>query len=182
MKPSILSSLILSILTFNSITVFCQFKVENDGSIYINSYGENWDRANWTKVHNQYTCAYHLWNTYYNSDVFYVRGDGQVWTRLGFLVASDTIFKTNIQEINSPLEMLKGLRGVKYNRKYLANNANGDTNHATSYTQNIQEQKIEPAEYGLLAQEVEKIIPEVVQTMHDSSKAISYLSLITNNN
>ncbi len=176
-----ISIILLSVLTLNSRPVFSQLKVENDGSIYVNSYQGNYGRANWTKVHYQYSCAYHLWNTYYGGDVFYVRGDGNVWTRYGFLVASDSIFKKNIQTINSPLSKIMNLRGVKYNRKYLINTSvptDPDLLPSSGLTKNVTEQKLEPSEYGLIAQEVEKVVPEAVKTMHDSTKAISYTSLV----
>ncbi len=179
MKTIIKISLSLIILTFSTNNVFSQLRVENDGSLYVNSYGGNWCRANWTKVHYQNSCAYHLWNTYYNQDVFYVRGDGYVWTSHGFLTASDSAFKTNIEDLDSSLNKVMSLRGVKYNRKYFVN-IPIDTNitSLSGHSENIVEQKLEPTEYGLIAQEVEKIVPEAVVTLYDSTKAINYTSLI----
>lgn len=180
MKNSIkLLLIVVTVLFFNNKT-FSQLKVESDGSLFVNSYMGNWGRANWTKVHYQNTCAYHLWNTYYVGDVFYVRGDGYVWTRQGFLTASDSIFKTNIEDIHSSLDKVKGLHGVKYNRKYTIDSivSNENTFPNSAHVQQIKETKLEPKEYGLIAQEVEKIIPEAVVKMPDSTKAVSYTSLI----
>ena len=42
----------------------------------------------------------------------------------------------------------------------------------------MQIEKLEPKEYGLIAQEVKSIVPEVVQKMQDSTLAISYSSII----
>lgn len=146
---------ILGIVTmFNLSTGFAQVKVENDGSLYVNSYQANWGRANWTKVHYQNSCSYHLWNTYYNGDVFYVRGDGYVWTRQGFLTASDSIFKTNIDDIYGALSKVKNLRGVTYNRKYITESLISNYNNQLGNDTIIQETMLEPAEYGLIAQEV----------------------------
>jgi hypothetical protein len=159
---------------------FSQLKVLSDGSVEVNSYAGNWARCLQTKVYSQYSCAYHLNNSYYGGDVFYVRGDGYVWTRNGFLTASDSIFKTNIVTINSPLSKIKSLRGVTYNRKYQTSSVSTDSSNFSSAS-NIKsksELKTEQKEYGLIAQEVEKVIPEVVQNMHDGTKAIAYQNLV----
>ncbi|MBN1924950.1 MAG: hypothetical protein JW798_03875, partial [Prolixibacteraceae bacterium] len=77
-----------------------QLRVENDGSVYVNSYTGSWGRAMWTKIHTSNACAYHLWNTNYedqngeNGDVFCVLGNGAVWTINGYLQVSDSAFKT----------------------------------------------------------------------------------------
>lgn len=179
MKNIIIISVLFSLISISN-DAFSQLKVENDGSLYINSYRGNYGRANWTKVHYQYSCAYHLWNTYYNHDVFYVRGDGYVWTRHGFLTASDSTLKTNIEDIQSSLDKVKNLRGVKYNRKYTVDSliSNDNISPSSGHGVNIKKTKLEPKEYGLIAQEVESVIPEAVVTMQDSTKAILYTSLI----
>lgn len=167
-------------ILFSINTVFSQLKVENDGSLYVNSYQGEFGRANWTQVHYQYTCAYHLANSYYNDDVFYVRGDGYVWTRHGFLIASDSVYKTNIENIPSSLETIMNLRGVSYNRKYTVDSivTQENTTPNSANLIKIKETKLEPREYGLIAQEVENVVPEVVVLMPDSTKAVSYSSLI----
>lgn len=170
---------LIGIITMFAIcaTGLAQVKVESDGSLYVNSSQGNWGRANWTKVHYQNTCAYHLSNTYYNADVFYVKGDGHVWTRQGFLTSSDGEFKTNIEDITGALSKVKKLRGVTYNRKYTIDSL-VFKNDQFGNDSIVQIEKLEPKEYGLIAQEVERIVPEVVQTMHDSTLAISYSSII----
>jgi hypothetical protein len=179
MKNIITISILFTLISFSN-DAFSQLKVENDGSLYVNSYIGNWGRANWTKVHYQYSCAYHLWNTYYGGDVFYVKGNGKVWTRYGFLIASDSTFKTNIEDIGSSLDKVKNLRGVTYNRKYTVDSLISNENiiPSSGHGTNIKKTKLEAKEYGLIAQEVESVIPEAVVTMHDSTKAISYTSLI----
>lgn len=166
---------LLSILLICTSQGFSQLKVLSDGSVEINSNAPDWGRAVQTKVNYQNSCAYHLTNNYYGGDVFYVRGDGYVWTRNGTLTASDSIFKTNIANINSPLSKIKSLRGVTYNRKYQISTIDSDSGifSSGSNAKSKIELKLEPLEYGLIAQEVEKIVPEVVQNMHDGTKAIA---------
>ncbi len=180
MKTLIKISILILVISINLNSTFAQVKVESNGNLYVNSYSGNYGRANWTKVHNQYSCAYQLWNTYYNRDVFYVRGDGTVCYYGGLYNYSDSLLKTNIQRIDSSLEKILKLQGVKYNRKYyVSKTVPIDPNMPSSsgLTKNVSEEKLEPVEYGLIAQEVEKIIPEAVQTMHDSLKAVSYTIL-----
>lgn len=151
-------SLVFLLTTITSIT-HAQVKVESDGSLYVNSTTPDWGRAMWTKVHNQYACSYHLNNTYYNDDMFYVRGDGYVFATLGYLTSSDSLLKTDIKRIGFAMETIKKLRGVTYNRI-------------------MNERESKSKEYGLIAQEVQKVLPEAVVTMQDSKLAISYQSLI----
>lgn len=49
----------------------------------------DWWPALRVTVPTQYSCAYNLWNTYYNQDIFYVRGDGYSWAWKGHLTGSE---------------------------------------------------------------------------------------------
>ena len=167
---------IIAMLCISS-TAFTQVKVENDGSLFVNSAKSNWGRANWTRIHYQNTCAYHLQNMYYNQDVFYVIGDGRVWARQAYLTSSDLNFKANVETINDALTTISRLRGVTYNRKYTTDSiVFKDGNQGIDSI--IQVERFEPKEFGLIAQEVQSIVPEVVHKMQDSTLAISYSSII----
>jgi len=70
---------------------------------------------------------------------------------------SDISLKENIETISNALEMVNSLRGVRFNRKDLEGN---------------------PLQIGVVAQEVEKIVPEVVKTADDGLKSVAYGNLI----
>ena len=73
--------------------------------------------------------------------------------------ASDISLKTDIRTLENPIEKIKKLRGVSYNWK---------TNEYPTFSEGIQ--------IGLIAQEVEKIIPELVKG--DDIKSITYDRLV----
>jgi hypothetical protein len=77
-----------------------------------------------------------------------------------FLSASDQKIKKNIQTINKPLDIIKGLRGVTYEHK-LEEFAGLGLKEGTTY--------------GFIAQEVEQVMPDIVKT-----KNIPYISTRTN--
>lgn len=72
-------------------------------------------------------------------------------TSTEFSTTSDARVKENIEDIQSPLEIAKQLRGVYF--KYKGEN----------------QRKV-----GFVAQEVEKILPEVVHTNSDGLKSVNY--------
>ena len=74
---------------------------------------------------------------------------------------SDERLKFNIETINDPLIKLCQLRGVRYNR----NDINNDNKK----------------HIGLIAQEVEKVVPEVVNTENDGNNylSVSYGNLVS---
>lgn len=72
-----------------------------------------------------------------------------------FDTTSDVAFKTDIVTIGNPLEKVMSLRGVNFSWK--ENN--------------------KPA-MGVVAQEVEEVIPEIVNTREDGSKGVSYQSMV----
>jgi len=170
--------ILFCLLCFSS--VYSQLKVNSEGSLEVNSVAADYEKSNWTKVHNRYTIAYNLWNNYYKKDVFGVLGDGKVYSSYVYLTESDKKHKTNIKTIESPLEKLKQISGVRYNRFYSKQKLIEDTvNVMPAYHLGYKtEEELEPAEYGLIAQDLEEVIPEAVFTMQDSTKAIAYSTLI----
>ena len=66
---------------------------------------------------------------------------------------SDERLKDNIKSIDNPLEKVLSLRGVEYDRNDIEGN---------------------PHQIGVIAQEVEKIIPELVSESNDGIKSVSY--------
>jgi len=68
---------------------------------------------------------------------------------------SDILLKENITSIENPLETISKLNGIKFNWKDSGSEA-----------------------FGLSAQEVEKIIPEIVRTNPSGYKGINYLNII----
>lgn len=76
-------------------------------------------------------------------------------TASDFLLSSDINLKENITNIENPLEKVLGLNGVMFDWKK-------DGKHDT----------------GLIAQEVEQVMPEVVHTNEDGEKSVSYPKLV----
>jgi len=82
--------------------------------------------------------------------------DGNVYVSGNVIGLSDLNLKKNIETIENPLEKIEKLRGVYFNYK------NND----------------ERRQIGMIAQEVEEIIPEVVYMTNEETKAIAYNNLI----
>ena len=72
-----------------------------------------------------------------------------------FTSLSDETQKKNIKTIDNSIEIVKQLRGVKYD--WISNNK---------------------ASIGVIAQEVEKVIPEVIELTGDGLKSVSYGNLV----
>ena len=92
------------------------------------------------------------------SNNFYVRADGYTWASAGYGQGSDRRLKKEITTTSHGLEDVLALRGVNYYWKDPS-----------------REHKLQ---LGLIAQEVEKIVPEVVSTDDKGMKAISYANLV----
>ena len=91
-----------------------------------------------------------------NKDVYTT---GYMFSDLGFLITSDSKFKSNIKNLSDNktehLDKLKMLIPKSYNFK-----DKKDTS------------------FGLIAQEVEKIYPSLVETKEDGTKSVNYTELI----
>ncbi|MBL7749692.1 MAG: tail fiber domain-containing protein, partial [Chitinophagaceae bacterium] len=87
--------------------------------------------------------------------------NGNIWAN-GTTYASDARFKQNITSIGTPLQRLMLLRGVEYEMK------DGE----------FSKNNFQPGrQMGLIAQEVEKIVPEAVREQ-DGYKGVDYARLV----
>jgi hypothetical protein len=132
------------------------------------------------------------------SHSFFVYGNGWIYSR-GQFIGSDSVFKENIEEIKNPLEKLLQLHGVMFNSKKTEGNPdtvrfqdkfgkwhimspnqfdNLDTTkfNVKAIKRLVGERKMK--HLGLIAQEVEKIIPELVRVTPDGTLAVEYYSII----
>lgn len=105
----------------------------------------------------------------YSSYRLYIYGNfrayGEVTCRDGYWASSDVRLKSNISPIDGALNKVMNLNGKTYNLK------------STNLKSSTENAKIN---YGLIAQEVKEIIPELVKETEDSisSLAINYDGLI----
>lgn len=130
------------------------------GNLLINAQSTpNWERTIETKVSTPETRNYLL--NYNGEQVFYVCGLGVMYCKQGGWFGSDIKLKENITDIKSPLTRLMELKGVKYRYK----KENGKTTEKDD-------------RLGLIAQDVQKVFPEVVSEMDDGNLAIAYTDLI----
>jgi hypothetical protein len=152
----------------------------NDKGIQMNSNGDirlksvtssAYASAFKTIVNHQSACVYNL--NYGGQDKFYVCAEGWLWTSQGGYIGSDSTLKENIIPISESLQKITKLKAVQYNYKPTIL-ADTDSIQFTTKKSDIIKQK----RIGLLAQDVEKVFPEVVKTMPDGMKAISYTDLI----
>ena len=124
-----------------------------------------------------------------NNKTFYVNANGQVYSN-GSLLTSDLSLKNNIETISSPLDKVLQLRGVIYNLNFPVEESKSISlekafessklttpNLTFELFKQIESEK-KRKRMGVIAQEVEKVVPEVVRTREDGLKAVSYSELV----
>ena len=123
--------------------------------------------------------------------VFYVDYNGYIYSQ-GNVTTSDSLCKTNITRLASPLQKLRELRGISFNYKNELNlNSGIKTSSLKEQTDSIylpegvtpeitaqMRDELNRKRIGLIAQEVEQVFPEVVRTQYDGTKGILYSDLI----
>lgn len=120
--------------------------------------------------------------SYSTTPSFYVTGEGQTYSRLGYLQSSDSINKENISTLPATLPKIKALRGVVFDYKAdkeetLPSTLSRSTTSSDPIAQQREQEK-ERKRIGLIAQEVEQVLPEVVRTLPDGSKGIMYGDIV----
>ena len=100
--------------------------------------------------------------TVYNFDVNHVKIEGNLFVN-GTQITSDGRFKKDIEPISKALKTIQALNGVSYHFK----------------TKQFEQRSFTPGRHlGLIAQEIETVLPELVKTQKDGYKSINYDGLI----
>lgn len=135
---------------------------------YVN-HTSDWDYANIIYVNRANTKA--LTVSYNSGDAFNVYGSGYV-EATDYLTWSDLTLKENITPIQNALDKIIQLNGVMYNYKQNQLSPNAIANTVINSDP--------PRKHlGLIAQEVELILPEIVTTNEKGLKGIAYQNLIS---
>lgn len=145
-----------------------QVDIDSDGKMTITALTQDWDAGLRVKVNTYNSCAYNMWSPVTGADVSFFHATGYLWCRLGGYFGSDSTIKQNITPIESALDIVKGLNGVKFQYKPMSikEQEEYDTISGHGYR------------YGFVAQEVEEVLPEVVKTMPDGKKSMTYTDII----
>jgi len=161
---------------------------------------EYYDYANINRVYSPLSLT-KCWGVRYNdTETYQVRGNGDVLCRVLYQ-SSDELFKTNITQITSATDKIMSLQGVYYD---FINETTHDTlvftdkyGNTHTYITNSESEEdlysnenVDPSavsaliserdrkQMGLIAQDVEQVVPEVVRTQEDGKKAIAYANLV----
>ena len=113
---------------------------------------------------------------------FYVFGNGEVYTN-NLLITSDISTKREIKTIESSLDKVMQLRGVTFESEFdhLELSDFVAENEQTNMTQKLVTQmnsERSRKHMGVVAQEVEEVVPEVVRTTLNGTKAVAYTELV----
>tara|TARA_Y100000590_G_C15218087_1_gene825144 strand:+ start:62 stop:526 length:465 start_codon:yes stop_codon:yes gene_type:complete len=96
------------------------------------------------------------------SVALHVTGEGYFTSNITAYYSSDITLKDNVRPIESAIFKVQQIRGVTF-----------DWNEKSS---KLQQEK--GHDVGLIAQEVEKVLPEVVQIREDGIKAVAYEKVV----
>lgn len=121
-----------------------------------NSNGDGWHQA----VYRGANAASSQFNFYYApnaSDVLSLRGDGNAILAGTLTQSSDFRLKKNIQPINNVSQKINQIRGVYFDWK--------------------DESRSKNPQIGFIAQEIEKVFPELVETDANGFKSVAYANM-----
>jgi len=99
---------------------------------------------------------------------------GTTWCNYGYWTGSDANLKMNVLPISDSLSTVLKLSGVSYEWK----DNYSDVQKLTDGTEVLKKKNPEGRHYGVIAQEIEKILPEVVKEDASGTKAVAYNEII----
>lgn len=129
---------------------------------------EDWGQNIQSYVKNPRTVSFVV--GYNNKDWSYCGGDGAHVAR-SYWAYSDQNLKENVETINNALNKIKQLRGVYFNYK-------PETLCDGCDTSSVIIKNDLSRQMGLIAQEVEAVVPEVVRDQYTGYKAVAYQHLV----
>ena len=88
--------------------------------------------------------------------------------------SSDLRLKSNIKTLSSGLETIMNLRPVSFTW----NNSIKNNTISTRLNSSIPNMEEEKSHYGFIAQEVEEVLPDIVQEEEDGTKLVNYSAMI----
>ena len=140
------------------------YKTSSDGTSYGNMYGLTWTHTNVGTATNQSISGLsHQLQLRENGTLNCAFGRG-IWTSYNITAYSDRAVKTNLEVIPDALAKLHQINGYTYDRTDYE--ADPDTGEMP-----------ETRQAGVVAQEVEKILPEVVSG-EEGNKAVAYGNMV----
>lgn len=188
--------------TTNNITTDGVMGIGTGGVITVKS---NRVHPNWSSMTNPYgkalirtdcetgAATYPYSNMLRGQMNFYVKSNGQIYSSGGVLQASATpTLSRSSSSLFSTLSKLKSVQGITYHdvevsadsptRSVRRPEEKSELNSIDSATTAMIDSQIEEEQnrkrFGLVAQELEQVFPEVVRTLPDGSKGILYSDLI----
>lgn len=142
-----------SISTYGGICAYSWFRSNGDSGWYNQTYGGGIYMTDSTYV------------KVYGSKSFWVNGNVVATGEVTAYSASDIRLKTNIKPITSAIDVINKLNPVSYNWNEKAKELNP--------------LKTDSTEYGLIAQELEEVLPELVHPIYDGEyKSIDYVKIV----
>jgi hypothetical protein len=130
------------------------------GTVYTGNWFRSYGQSGWYS--QTYGGGWYMidttWIRAYNGKSIYTPSEIQAGGNMyaaSFIYSSDESLKTNITLLNNALEKVKQLEGVSFNWKNTGR-----------------------ADIGLIAQDVEKVIPEIVHTNEEGLKSVEYGNLV----
>ena len=91
------------------------------------------------------------------NNLFYVRGDGYVWAANDITAFSDARVKTNLQKIEGALDKVSNINGYTFTRTDYTNEGDRDKRYV-----------------GVIAQEIQKVLPELVHEDEKGMLSVAY--------
>jgi hypothetical protein len=92
-----------------------------------------------------------------SDNLFYVRGDGYVWAKNDITAFSDERVKTNLQKIEGALDKVSNINGYTFTRTDYTNETDKNKRHV-----------------GVIAQEIQRVIPELVHENDKGMLSVAY--------